>query len=271
VKWVLAGLIWFWSWRIADATTLVVSEVPGEIDAEIGFEVKVDFLTSSKNTTYYLAGVFYKTKGSNLFGLTEVAGEWIPLSASPISFFPMTTSEEGSFSGKLRVKADVNDEGFDGEGIYSLRIDRFTCKSDNPAESSNVVEIKLKHPPPPTPTPLPTPQPTPKATAGTATPTPKPTPQPTPTPTPRLLSPPTPTPSVLPTIKPKPSPSTEASAAAILGIVDAVSSTSIETVEVIASPSAETDKTAPTIILIGSLLLTGGIIPLSLKLFPRLE
>lgn len=246
------------------ATSLTLDNVPSEVNAEESFEASVQFLTSAKNTNYYLAGVFYKTSGNGLFGLTEVSGNMVSLSASPSSFYQITTSEEGSWSGKLRVKADIKDPGFKGEGDYWLRIDRFTGKSTSPAESSNPVGIRIKYIPPPTPpptpeptaskaTPTPTPPPTPKATAGEASPIPSPTPSPSPTKRPGLTQAKMPA-LVAPT-------ASAASAPAVLGAIDTEVTTT----------SAASNKTAPTLILIGSLLLSGGILPLALKWFPRLE
>jgi hypothetical protein len=255
----------------ADATTLTLYDVPGESAASDALEVSVDFVTSVKNTTYYLAGVFFKTKGSAKFGFTGVSEDvFVPLAASPSSFYPITTSAEGTWSGTIRVKADIADPAFDGEGVYFLRIDRFTGKSDSAVESSNQVEIKLLFTPPATPAPSPTPSPppTPKATA-----TPKPTTKPTSSPTPKPSPPIAPTP--LPTAPP-PTPLDDidtmtATIPAVMGIIDVTTATqSSAASDLLVETSQSTGgKTAPALILIGSLLVTVGIIPLSMKLFPR--
>jgi len=256
-------------------TSLTLSDVPSEQSAEELFAVTVRFETSVKLASYYLAGVFYKTKGSNLFGLTQVEvidGEsvttsLIPQSASPSSFYKITTDSDGVWEGPVTIQADITDEGFDGQGDYYVRIDRFTGTSTSVAESSNVEVIKLLYTPPATPTPTPNPTPTP---------TPEPTPTPTPTPTPSTNSS---TSTPIPTSSTPPYYPKDASIGEVLGIITIDSSDSAEMAtkaslideELVKaasfSASARQNRVSPLLIFLGSVVISAGILLFSITFF----
>jgi len=261
MKWLVGlGFLMFIGVNRVDATTLSLHDAPNVIEADSTFEVLVNFVTTAKKTTYFLAGSFYKQKGGKLFGYTQVGDGFVSRVASPSSYFPITTSDEGSWSGKIKLKAGIDGEGFEGEGDYYFRIDRFTGKTESPAESSNTVEIKLKYLPPVTPSPTPT-----------ATPTAKPTT------TPEATNSPTPSATVAPTSKPKvtknltlPTPILEINLASTSG--EELAATQASSPAAVLGTTDETShRTGATVILIGSLILASGAIPLSIKLVPQVK
>lgn len=241
-----------------EATTLSVSGQPEHIEASTPFEVDVSFSGSKSgcgNKSYYLVGLFSKS-GNDLFGFTaSSSGAWIDRTQPPQQAYMFTASEEGSWSGKLRVKANIDDDGFTGAGTYQFRVDRFTSTGTTKAESSNTVSIFLDYVPPATPTPTPSPQATTPATAG-----------PTQTPTPATAGL-TPHPSTMPT--PKPSPSTTQLGATMAGQITYAPSGSVAgvatTIEADSSP-VSSSRLIPWLILGGSLLVAGGVIPFGWKL-----
>lgn len=239
------------------ATTLTIGGLPERIDAATPFEMDVTFTGSKSgcgNKSYYLMGTFSKDSG-DLFGYTaSSSGEWIDRSQSPQQSFMFTASEEGTWSGKLRVKARMDGDGFSQAGIYQFRVDRFTATGTTKAESSNSVGIQLDYVPPPTPTPLPT-----TAPASTPTPTPTPTPVPSTTPLPTIG----PTPQ--PTLKPSPKSTPILTPTPIVSLYD-----EHKTSDLVGTVAGTTTTSslpyAPWLILSGSLLIVGGVIPFGWKM-----
>jgi len=251
-------MIWLVVAGKAEATSLVVLQAPTATDAGQVFEVEVEFSTSVKNTNYYLLGMFSQSEGSNSFGLTRNnAGELVDSTASASSYYLITTDGSGHWQGKMAVVANKDDSGFKGQGDYLFKVNRYTGKSANPAESSNVVTIKLLYIPPPTPAPTPTLIPT---TSPTASPTTLPSPSPTPSPTPEATSnPATPKPkkAELNFFQLAPSATESSQAASSSG---QIKGTSIE---------LPNTNYVPVLLMIGGLSLAAGLISLVLKIWPN--
>ncbi len=192
------------------ATSLLLSNVPETIAVDDSFTVTASFSGSKSSCgskTYLLRSVLFKNSGDDLFGLTKNnQDEWTIVTESPSKFFSFTTSEEGTWSGQLSIKGDHSASGFKGQGIYQLRLDRYTQTGTSKTESSNIIPISLLYTPPPTPTPSASSGPT-TTPRPTATPTPStssgPTTTPTPTATPLASFHPTPTPMFSPTSFPE--------------------------------------------------------------------
>ena len=272
--WFRNGIIILLFWVVTTtcwATTLTLSGVPERVKAEDSFEVEVTFVGSKSgcgNKLYYLVGLLIAEGENKLFGLTENnAGEWIDKVELPSRSFAFTASPEGTWSGKLRVKAKLDDEGFLGAGTYLLRIDRFTATGTTKAESSNVVTLQFDYVSPSTPTPIPsiTPQPTPTPTFKI---TPVPTTQITPSPT--LMVTITPTPKVVKQTTISHTVATLSSypvigdfgtpSASVAGITDSTLNTS------------KHDRSfIPWLILGGCLLVLGGILPFGWKMLREQE
>lgn len=136
--------------------------------------------------TIYIKGAFYKEGSTNYFGYTKKDSTWIKNGET-------TTSQKsivvGSWDGKLDVKSDFADSGYQGEGDYKFKVGfYYTTSGGNLFSvnwSDNVLSMVINEPnytstPTPSPANTPTPTSTPKPTA-THTPTPTPTKAATPT------------------------------------------------------------------------------------------
>lgn len=249
-------MIWLVVAGKAEATSLVVLQAPTATDAGQVFEVEVEFSTSVKNTNYYLLGMFSQSEGSNSFGLTRNnAGELVDSTASPSSYYLITTDGSGHWQGKMAVVANKDDSGFKGQGDYLFKVNRYTGKSANPAESSNVVTIKLLYTPPPTPVVTPSPTPLPSTTpAPTLSPTLSPTPSPEATSKPAT---PKPKKAELNFFQLAPSATESSQSASSSG---QIKGTSIE---------LPNTNYVPVLFMIGGLSLAAGLISLVLKIWPN--
>ena len=163
---------------ITSATfTFTIPQTDIEEDQEI--EATVDLSVQGQgNKAYYLEGAFKKDGGSNYFGQTWNDTDWVGYTSSNSdkNLKLITTSPEGSWSGKLKVRLDISSTQFIGSGKYILKINRFTSTGSSPTSTDN--DITLNVAADPTSTPTPTNSPTP-----TDSPTPTKTPTPTKSPT----------------------------------------------------------------------------------------
>jgi hypothetical protein len=177
------------------AAQLSIDNPPLTIDQLQEFEANINFFCSGCSDSY-LRGVFYPS-GSSYFGYTQDnSGNW---SNSPggscLTYFKIAKTDltpEGSWSGKLKFKPDINNSYYSGPGEYLFKVGRYTTSCGSPSIWSPEVTIAITGPSP-TPTPAPTSTPTP-----TSSPTSAPTPTRTPTPTLKPSVSPTPK-TILPT------------------------------------------------------------------------
>jgi hypothetical protein len=200
---------------------------------------------------------------TKLFGITKNNGdEWYYYEGSPTasdltSTFYSFTHNDGSWSGQVFGKVDINHSGYCGPGEYKLRLYKYTISSSQNVSSSYVEwesTITVDIPPPPTPTPSPTPTSTPQPTS-----TPKLTNTPTSVPTLKIFTP-TPSQKISPTPTPKKSNQTATDSGEVLG--EEVSTISAfypyeatdEAEKNEATPSAR-NKILPKIFLVSGLLL----------------
>ncbi len=139
------------------------------------------------NKTQYLEAVFTKLgeATSNYFGLTfNQKGEWYQYKSSPStsdlsSYFYSLIPVNGTWSGQLSAKLDLNDSGFKGSGVYAIKLLKFITSSPT---SSNIFSITVDVTPIPSSTPIytsqstpistPTKSPAPASNAASATPKP---------------------------------------------------------------------------------------------------
>ncbi|MDZ7586608.1 MAG: hypothetical protein U0946_02545 [Patescibacteria group bacterium] len=168
---------------------------PAEINYDQSIEILFSFSGVSSPKTYYLAGVFQKEAGSNYFGYTW-NNNWYKYGDDFTNFYKLEINES-SYSGKLKIKPDIDSSGFKGTGDYLLKMYRY-CSSQNSCGDTNTLTIKIISPPSPSPTPSPSP-------AASPSPSPSPTPSPSPSlsrspsPSPKLLKSPSPIPTEEPT------------------------------------------------------------------------
>lgn len=153
--------------------------------SEINYDQSIDVLYSFNNVIpikiYYLAGVFQQSAGSYYFGYTW-NNNWYKYGDDYTNFYKLEITES-SVSGKLKIKPDVEANGFNGTGEYQFKIGRYSESGKSLSWSDNNGSIMINYESPPSPEP---------ATS------PSPTPIPIPSPAPSL------SPSVKPSLKPTP-------------------------------------------------------------------
>lgn len=162
---------------LAATMSLSVSDIPPVVDQFQEFEVEVTLVCGSCADSY-LRPVLYPS-GTKYFGYAKNnSGTWTNVpGASCTEYFRIASAEisEGSWSGKLKVKADVDSPYYDGPGEYFFKIGRYTSSCGSPSLWSSETSIAITGPSP-TNTPTPT-------TGVTSTSTPSPTTAATPSPT----------------------------------------------------------------------------------------
>lgn len=173
------------------ATSISFTNAPLTIDQSQEFEVDVVLLCPGCSSDSYIRGVFYPS-GTSYFGYTQNnAGAWVNApGGSCTEYFKIATTdlEEGSWSGKIKVKPDIENSYYASPGEYLFKIGRYTGSCSGSPTWSSETTISISGPTPtstatptqaPTMTPIPTHTPVPTATSTpipTNTPTRKPTP-----------------------------------------------------------------------------------------------
>jgi hypothetical protein len=179
------------------AATQVLStdNVPLAIDQSQEFNVDITFSCSSCTTDSYLRGVFYPS-GTSYFGYTQDNnGNWSNAAGGNCTtYFKIAQTDmgkEGTWSGTLKVKPDVENPYYGGPGEYLFKVGRYTpsCSSASVWSTEETIAITGPTPTPtsaptstsvPTSVPTNTPTPKPASNAAAATATPKPTQKPIP-------------------------------------------------------------------------------------------
>lgn len=179
-------IILFYSAGHVFAVDIETSNFPPNInqEEETIFDVKISGAQS--NTLNYLRGAF-KSGTSSYFGYTfNHNNEWFNGSPSdPKKFLQIQINADGGWEGQLRVKPDIADSAFKGNGIYSFKVGRYTENGSAVSTWSEDFSVELTgNEPTPTITPTPTKAPTP-------TKVPTPTKLNTPTPTIKITASPT--------------------------------------------------------------------------------
>ena len=171
------------------AMTLSVSNLPSEINFNQEVDVTLDFSCSGCGDYSYMRGVFFPS-GTNYFGLTQNnSGSWIGTSTDRSLYFAISKTDliEASWSGKIKVKPDIEDSAYLGTGEYIFKVGRYTSANDSSADWSNELLTKIIGPtasPTQSPTNPPTVEPTQVSTIiSTKSPSPIATKSPTPKPT----------------------------------------------------------------------------------------
>jgi hypothetical protein len=160
---------------------------------KVTFDVSLSGL-SCPNTKCYLQAAFTKPGNNHYFGFTQNHNsDWYKYNGTPDTSYIQSTffsfePVNGSWSGQLTIKVNVEDPDYNGPGSYDIKAWRYTGNSTSYAGSSdNAISADLTSQAPtpaPTPTSTPTPTPAPSPTSTTATnSTPSPSPKVTPKPT----------------------------------------------------------------------------------------
>lgn len=111
-------------------------------DTEINVQVDLS-LQGQANKNYFLEGAFKKVDGSNYFGLTQKDGNWVTYTSSNFSTLPeVTTDDQGTWHGTLKIKLDTASSNFNGNGNYVLQIKRFT-EGGSSSFSDNQVQVAV--------------------------------------------------------------------------------------------------------------------------------
>jgi len=175
---VLLGAIFLVSFsKSYAAMSLSFDELPSNVHEADPFEVKISLVDAPKGRVYYLRAVFFEANKTKYFGYTyNNKNEWHNSPGEHDKFLEINTNLEGSWSGKLKAKADLESSYFMGDGEYQFKVGRYT-EGGSLSWSNNVGVINISYTPPATPTPTPSPTtPTPTPSASSPSPLPMPTP-----------------------------------------------------------------------------------------------
>lgn len=119
-----------------------IKDIPSEINSDQEFDISVSLnLPEKTNTGFYLKGAFKKSDSSNYFGFT-LNGDWVKNNSSYSNQYKIPTDSEGKWAGKIKVRPDSLDSGFDGSGNYILKVGRYSDSGSGPVWS-NELNIKI--------------------------------------------------------------------------------------------------------------------------------
>jgi len=172
---------------IFSATSISFINAPATIDQVQEFEVDATLICTGCTSDSYIRGVFYPS-GTSYFGYTQNnVGVWINApGGSCTEYFKIASSDlkEGSWSGKLKVKPDIESSYYASPGEYLFKIGRYTgsCSATWSSEKTIAITGPTATPtstPTPTNVPSSTPTNTPVPASNTVSPTVKPSITPT--------------------------------------------------------------------------------------------
>lgn len=139
-----AAIFLFSSETIFAAMSLTFSGAPASVFEEEPFEIDVSLINAPTNRTYYLRAAFYQEGKNRYFGYTcNQENNWHNSPSEHKKFLQITTSEEGSWSGKLKAKADLEASSFKGGGDYGFKIGRYTEGGSGPTWSATTTVIVI--------------------------------------------------------------------------------------------------------------------------------
>ena len=128
------------------SSTFSISSTPTEITSEETFKVSVTLsLTDKPNTQCYLKGAFrHPDNPNNYFGRTLVGSSWIKNSDGAINQFPITTDQNGYWTGTLDLQPDSEDSGFLGTGDYLFKVGFYSSSGAEVSSVSWSNEVTIK-------------------------------------------------------------------------------------------------------------------------------
>jgi len=130
----------------------IIKDLPSEINSDQDFEISVFLSLPDKATTrFHLKGAFKKSDSSNYFGESFIGNSWIKNNSSYSNQFRVETDKDGKWEGKIKVRPDIEDSGFDGTGSYVFKVGRYTDSGGGPTWSNELgVKINAVNIPEPT-------------------------------------------------------------------------------------------------------------------------
>jgi|GEM_PF-1581223 len=151
---------------IAASQSLMLIGAPAAIDERQEADIGIEFLCPSCADSY-LRAVFYES-GTSYFGYTQSNdGTWSNAPGSlcmQYYFLPKDAlSTEGTWSGRIRVKPDLESTNYKGPGEYSFKVGRYTPGCSSASVWSEPVQIAITGPTN-TPTQMPSSTPEPSCT-----------------------------------------------------------------------------------------------------------
>jgi hypothetical protein len=174
----LLGLV-FISGLVFSSPTFAALTISNITPSTINSSDDVIIITASasalQNTTQYLEVGFTKEGDSaNYFGFTKnLSDEFYQYKSSPTtndtsSYFYRITPVNGSWSGQIQAKLDIDDSGFKGTGNYIVRLSKFITSSTASNSNNMTIAVNVEKPA----TPIPSPSPTPPSPSSFPTPSP---------------------------------------------------------------------------------------------------
>lgn len=154
--------------RAAITFTIATDQTTITYNQEFTLNVTITGLTSC--TICYIQSRITQTTTSRYFGFTQKEdGSWYSYISSPSPETIQTTffafqPQDGSWSGTIKAKVDIEDNNFKGTGEYRVQLLRYTGNSPTRSESNDLgITIQDERPIPMlTPTPTTKQTPTPK-------------------------------------------------------------------------------------------------------------
>lgn len=176
------------------ARDLTITSDKSSLSGDEEAEITIATTGFTEGEFIYIKGAFFQDGTTNYFGYTKNGNDWIKNSETSTS---QRQVKIGEWDGKIIIKSDFSDTGFQENGSYKFKVGfYYTTSGGNLSSvnwSSNILDFNLTEPEP-----SPTPQ---------SSPTPSPSPTPTSTATTTAKKSPSPSPKVSPKVSPSPSPS----------------------------------------------------------------
>lgn len=130
-----------------------IKDIPPEINSDQEFELSASVvLPKDPNQAFYLKAAFKKSGSSNYFGETFSNGEWVKNGASYSKQFKIQTDSSGKWEGKIKLRPDSEDSGFEESGDFLLKVGRYSDSGSGPSWS-NELNIKINKIDKPSPSP----------------------------------------------------------------------------------------------------------------------
>lgn len=155
--------------QISFAAEVTFSNAPTSIQKDQEITLDVVITGAAKNTINYIrAAFFHPDFSTSYFGYVyNHNSTWYngtPPPLDPRQYLEVQINEEGSWSGQVKIKADTDSSSFKGNGIYHLKVGRYTASAASVSNWSNSSQVEIQGAvPSPTMTskPAPTEKPTP--------------------------------------------------------------------------------------------------------------
>lgn len=134
----------------ATSQSMTIQHAPTTLDQGGEAEISVLFSCPTCTTDSFLRAVFY-VSGTSYFGYTQKNdGTWVNVPGGSCTQYykilPSDMSQEGTWSGVLKVKPDIQNAYYQGPGEYLLKIGRYTPSCSSASIWSNDVTVAITGP-----------------------------------------------------------------------------------------------------------------------------